>query len=87
MANTNPALDKLKEMVAKAGNNQHEVAEALNISDAYLSDILKGKRGISDNMAEKLGFNRETVFIPMINFTGKGDEIGAFLRSRETTKS
>lgn len=34
---------------------QAAAADALEISDAYLSDMLNERRGISDNTLEKLG--------------------------------
>jgi plasmid maintenance system antidote protein VapI len=51
---TNEAIVKLLEMVAQAGSQQ-SVASHLGISAAYLSDILKGKRGVSKQVAKKLG--------------------------------
>lgn len=60
----NPALEKIKEMV-KAANSQHQVAQALNITDSYLHDILNEKRGISAAVAEKLGFSRETIYVTL----------------------
>lgn len=38
------------------GKTQVTLAEELNISPGYLCDILAGKRGISEMLAEKLGF-------------------------------
>jgi plasmid maintenance system antidote protein VapI len=54
-------IDKIKEMIKKAGS-QKAVAQQLDISQAYLSDILKNKRAISDAVARKLGFKRSICF-------------------------
>jgi plasmid maintenance system antidote protein VapI len=53
-------LDKIKEMVKKAGS-QKAVAIELDISQVYLSDILKGNRNISESVAKKLGFKRSWI--------------------------
>jgi hypothetical protein len=37
-------------------STQQEAAAALSIKPAYLSDILGKRRGISDNVARRLGF-------------------------------
>jgi plasmid maintenance system antidote protein VapI len=54
------AIDKLKEMVELSGS-QKAVAEELGISPAYLNDILKRGRGISDRIAFKLGYEWKLV--------------------------
>lgn len=53
-------LDKIKEMVKKAGS-QKAVAIELDISQVYLHDILKGNRSISEAVAKKLGFKRSWI--------------------------
>ena len=55
------AMDKIRAIVREAGS-QVEAAKRLDISPMYLSDILAGKRGISDNVAAKLGYKRVVVF-------------------------
>ena len=55
------ALNIIREMVASEGT-QVAVAKKLDISPAYLTDILMGIRPISDNVARKLGYKRVTVY-------------------------
>jgi len=67
----NSPIEKIKQMVDKLGS-QKEVAKVLNISEPYLSDILKGKRSISKRIADALGFelrwvDLNEVEIPMVN--------------------
>ena len=50
-------LEIIEEMVKKWGS-QKEVAEQLEISNAYMSDILAGLRPVSDAVAKKLGYKR-----------------------------
>lgn len=54
------ALNVLRRFVAEHGT-QHAAAQALNVTDAYLSDILNGRRGLSDTMLDKLGLAKEIV--------------------------
>jgi plasmid maintenance system antidote protein VapI len=56
----NEPLEKIKAMVIELGNKK-AVAKKLDISQSYLSDILAGKRNISDNIARKLGFKRSWI--------------------------
>jgi transcriptional regulator with XRE-family HTH domain len=58
-------IEKLKEMIKEKGN-QKDVAKELDISQAYLSDILKGNRIVSQSVAKKLGFHRQITFRAMI---------------------
>ena len=51
------ALERIKQMVKEMGS-QTAVAKELNISPAYLGDILKGNRDISNQVAAKLGYKR-----------------------------
>lgn len=51
----NEAVKKLKKMCEQAGT-QKAVAEELGITPAYLNDILRERREVSDFMAHKLGF-------------------------------
>lgn len=39
---------------------QKEAAKALGISAQYLADVLRGRRAVTDKLAKKLGFTRET---------------------------
>jgi plasmid maintenance system antidote protein VapI len=54
-------LSQLRAYCEEAGT-QVEAAKQLDISNAYLSDILNKKRGISAEIANKLGFVKTTVF-------------------------
>lgn len=50
--------DIIKELQRRLKNkSQKELAKELGISQPYLHDILKGKRGV-DKIAEKLGFQK-----------------------------
>jgi len=48
--------------VVKSAGSQYAAAKQLDISAAYLSDILAGKRAISDSLARKLGFRRSLMY-------------------------
>ena len=61
----NLALAKIKELVREAGS-QAEVAEGLGISRSYLNDILQERREISGEIAAKLGFERQIIYLPTI---------------------
>jgi hypothetical protein len=56
------AVKLLREVVRKNGS-QFAAARELDISPAYLGDILAGNRAISDNVARKLGYKRVIVFV------------------------
>lgn len=53
-------IDVLSALVAKHGT-QHAAAQFLGISDAYLCDMLKGRRYGSDETLAKLGLRRVLV--------------------------
>jgi plasmid maintenance system antidote protein VapI len=48
-------IDKVASLVKQRGSKK-AVADSLDISPQYLTDILHGRRPISDNIAKKLGF-------------------------------
>jgi hypothetical protein len=50
-----PIIDELQALVTQKGSKQH-AAKSLHISAQYLNDILHGRRGVSDKVAKKLGF-------------------------------
>lgn len=50
-------LEIIREMVSKWGS-QKAVADHLQISNAYMSDILAEKRDVSDSVAKRLGYTR-----------------------------
>jgi len=58
----NPAMDKIYSLYDK-----HEswklVAEELEISQSYLSDITGGRREISAKLARKLGYRRKLEYV------------------------
>ncbi len=53
----------IRDRVREAGT-QRAIARELRISEAHLSDILKGRRGVSPNVAARLGLEARVVFIP-----------------------
>ncbi|MFA5378166.1 MAG: helix-turn-helix transcriptional regulator [Dehalococcoidia bacterium] len=54
--------DRLTDMVAHHGS-QKAVADILGVSKGYLSDVLMGRRPVSSQMAERMGWKRVTVFV------------------------
>ena len=52
---------KLEQMASFYGS-QDTLARALNISPQYLCDVLKGRRSVSANLAQKLGYRRRVMF-------------------------
>jgi plasmid maintenance system antidote protein VapI len=50
-------LEIIEQMVSKWGS-QRAVADHLEISNAYMSDILAGKRLVSDAVAKRLGYTK-----------------------------
>jgi len=58
---TSLVMEELKHQIKTKGS-QKAVAEEIDISPAYLGDILKGRRDLSDNVVEKLGYERITVY-------------------------
>jgi plasmid maintenance system antidote protein VapI len=53
------------------GKTQKERAAELGLSQQYLTDLIHGKRQISDTIAELLGYNRHIVFIEKESNDGK----------------
>ena len=49
-------------LIASVGT-QKSVAEMMGISQAYLGDILRGKKALGEKTAARLGWRRMTVFI------------------------
>lgn len=58
------AIDKIKEIVKEKGS-QAQAARYLDISAAYLGDIIKGNRPVSDAVAKKLGYKRVVAYEPI----------------------
>ncbi len=55
------AIELIKKIIEKEGA-QYKAAKKLGISAAYLSDILKNRRAISDKVSKKLGYERITTY-------------------------
>lgn len=51
----------------QAHGSQKEAAKALKISEQYLSDMLKGRRKITEKIAWKFAYRAEWVFHPPSN--------------------
>lgn len=56
---------KIIEDMVNAAGSQRKVARSLGISDSYLSDIINERRDISDEVAKKLGYQKETIYAPI----------------------
>ncbi len=54
--------DELTAAVDREGT-QAVLARDLEVSNAYLGDVLHGRRPISGRLAEKLGWKKMTVFV------------------------
>lgn len=54
------ALDRLHKFVEKY-KTQKDAAAALEITPAYLNDLINSRRDLSDNMLVKLGLKRVVV--------------------------
>lgn len=50
-------------------SSQNDAAIALGVSAAYLSDVIRKNRPISDKVASHLGYSREIVFVPLATAT------------------
>lgn len=50
-------IDRLKSKCAKHGD-QRRLAIQLGVSQAYLSEVLSGAKGIGDDLARAMGFFR-----------------------------
>jgi antitoxin component HigA of HigAB toxin-antitoxin module len=57
----NEPIEKIKSLVSESGT-QRAAAEILGISQVYLSDILNGRRFVSDELARRLGYRRIICF-------------------------
>ena len=54
----------LWDLVAEHGSRS-AVASLLGITPSYMSDILNGNRSVSDSVARKIGYMRESIFKPI----------------------
>ena len=50
-------------VMAHNQGGQRIVADELGFTASYLNDVLHGKRGISDELARRLGYRKLTVFV------------------------
>ena len=57
-------LDALRQLV-EVSSTQAAVARQLGIPRQHMADLLSGKRGISESLAQSLGFKRRIVFDPV----------------------
>jgi len=55
-------LDVLAREV-EAGKTRRAVAQKFGVSDAYLNDVMRGRRGAGERIAAGLGFKRVVVFV------------------------
>jgi hypothetical protein len=51
----------LQDVIAMEGG-QRQAARLLNISPQYVNDVLQGRRDVSAELADRLGFERVTKF-------------------------
>ena len=54
-------IEVLWEMIKESGS-QRRTALSLNISDSYLSDLLRRKRSFSDSLARRLGYVKLSIY-------------------------
>jgi len=55
-------IEDLKKLIKTKGSSQ-AAAEHLGFSPSYLSEIMKGRRALSDNFLERLGYVRLIVHV------------------------
>lgn len=60
---TETGIGLIIEGLIEGKGSQLKAAAHLGISPQHLSDIVSGKRGISDAVAQKLGYERRFVFV------------------------
>ncbi len=54
-------LDALRSLITREGG-QRAVARSLDVSAAYINDILHGRRGVSERIANALGFSQQVTY-------------------------
>lgn len=59
---TSPVITEINRLIEKHGT-QSAVASELHISPSLLTEILKGRRGISDGLLDKLGFVKIVIHV------------------------
>lgn len=60
---------ELRSMIGFVGDKKvtaKSLAKQFGVSEAYLSDVLHGRRGIADKLAGAMGYTREVRFVPSI---------------------
>jgi helix-turn-helix protein len=70
------AIEELKRLVTEKGSKK-AAAEALDIHPSYLGEILNGTRDLSDNVLEKIGYEKVVVHV-------KEDRVPKIVRAIET---
>lgn len=58
---------ELRAMIGFVGDKKvtaKSLAGRFGVSEAYLSDVLHGRRGIADRLASAMGYTREVRFVP-----------------------
>ena len=63
-AATQADLIAILRSACEAAGSQQAWAKAHDLSPQYVCDVLKGRRDVSETMANKLGFLREVRFVP-----------------------
>lgn len=61
----------IRDMIGFEGENRvfaKDVATKCGVSKAYVSDVLNGRRGIADKLANALGYKRVVTFVPVHNY-------------------
>ena len=53
---SNPAAALIRDTIARLGVTQVETAEAMKVSKAQLSDVIRQKKGVSANLALRVQF-------------------------------
>lgn len=50
---------------AKGCESQAHAADRIGVSPSYLSDIVRGRRGPGEKIAQAMGFRRKTSYVPV----------------------
>jgi hypothetical protein len=61
MAKTVTPIDELKRLVTEAGN-QRGAAARLGVTQAFVSDLLLGRRGFSPKVLARMGLEKRETF-------------------------
>ncbi len=58
----NPVIEELKKRADELGSQQ-ALADELGISAQHLGDVLKGRRGLGEDVLEQIGFEKVIVHV------------------------